>query len=581
MKTAYSVLFLFNIIIVSCNNIDKAKFNFTNFEEQLLDAYWKQYPSKSIGIGYGKYYENLTIPDENSIQADIDFSNNWLDSLKKIDYNSLNQDEKISYNIIQNQLNSDIWYLKVFKSYEWDASQYNISADCDYIINQPYAPLDVRLKDLSQHISNSDLYYKSALKIIKNPTKEHLEMAIQQNKAGVNVLGKDLQDSIKTSTLNDDEKNTLISNIEKTIVAMNSFADSLNLILNNPKTHFRDFKIGKKLFEEKFKFDIVADISPDQIYERALSDKKFYHKKMFEITDTLWAKYYPTQKKPSDTMQLIQGVMDSIQNQHASINSFFDSLTNHVHRLKKFIIEKNLFDFDTVNPPVIVRLMPEYARGFAIASAEFTPPYQKNGATFYNIDDLTQYPKDKALSSLKEYNNFTSQLLSIHEAIPGHCLQGIYNNKKSKDMVRAVFQNGTMIEGWAVYTETMMVENGWGDGSPEMQLALCKLKLRELGNVLVDYQIHCLGKSESDILNLLTKECFQTQAQATEKYHRATISQVQLCSYYTGAIAILELRDKYKNLKGKDFKLKDFHEQFLSYGSSPIKYIEEMMLQEK
>ena len=106
--------------------------------------------------------------------------------------------------------------------------------------------------------------------------------------------------------------------------------------------------------------------------------------------------------------------------------------------------------------------MPEYARGFSVASAEFTPPYQKSGTTYYNIDDLTAYTPEKAESVLKEYNNYASQLLSIHEAVPGHCLQGIYNNKKSSDVVRSVFQNGAMIEGWAVYAESMMLEEGWG-----------------------------------------------------------------------------------------------------------------------
>jgi len=111
--------------------------------------------------------------------------------------------------------------------------------------------------------------------------------------------------------------------------------------------------------------------------------------------------------------------------------------------------------------PIIVRIMPAYERGFSIASAEFAPPYQKKGPTYYNIDDLTLYAPERAESALREYNNYASQLLSIHEAVPGHCVQGIYNNKKSPDIVRSIFGNGAMVEGWAVYTEGMMLENGW------------------------------------------------------------------------------------------------------------------------
>jgi uncharacterized protein (DUF885 family) len=222
--------------------------------------------------------------------------------------------------------------------------------------------------------------------------------------------------------------------------------------------------------------------------------------------------------------------------------------------------------------------MPEYARGFSIASAEFTPPYQKQGTAFFNIDDLTLYEPQKAESTLREYNNYSSQIMAIHEAVPGHCLQGIYNNKKSPDKVRSVFQNGAMIEGWAVYAEEMMVENGWGNHTPEMELILYKMKLRELANVIIDYDIQCLNKSKEDISRILINECFQTEAQVAEKYNRATVSQVQLCSYYAGSYAIKSLREEYKKKMGTNYSLKDFHEKFLSYGSSPVKYIRESML---
>jgi uncharacterized protein (DUF885 family) len=300
---------------------------------------------------------------------------------------------------------------------------------------------------------------------------------------------------------------------------------------------------------------------------------------MIANANSLWTKYYPSQSKPKDSLQMVQMVLDKIQLQHATPAAFFDSLTSQVNQLKAFIVQKDLFDFDTAATPIKVRIMPEYARGFSVANAEFTPPYQKKGTTYYNIDDLTLYPAEKAESVLREYNNYSSQLLSIHEAVPGHCVQGIYNNKKSNDVVRAVFQNGAMIEGWAVYAESMMLENGWGNHSPEMELIHDKLKLRELANVIIDYELQCQNASQESLVNLMVKECFQTGAQAEEKYHRATVSQVQLCSYYSGSTAIQSLREDYKKKMGDKYSLKDFHEKFLSYGSSPVKYIRERMME--
>jgi len=264
---------------------------------------------------------------------------------------------------------------------------------------------------------------------------------------------------------------------------------------------------------------------------------------------------------------------------HSKPADFYNTVNSQVYGLKKFIIEKDLFDFDTTATPIIVRYMPIYARGVTLANAQFIPPYQKKGATYYNVDDVTLYSPEKAESALKEYNDYGLQILSIHEAVPGHCVQSIYNQKKSPDILRSVFGNGAMVEGWAVYCESMMIENGWGNHSPEIELALGKWKLRELGNVIIEYDIQCLNKPKTEIVDFLTKECFQTSAQVEEKYHRATVSQVQLCSYFTGATAIQSLRDEYKKKMGSNYSLKAFHEKFLSFGSSPVKFIRERMLQ--
>jgi uncharacterized protein (DUF885 family) len=560
---------------ITNNGADKS---FSSFENNFLDAYWKNYPTGSIFAGYGKYYEKLVIPDSTAFSNNIAFSRQWLDTLNKLDFNQLSDNSKISFNIIKNQLESDIWYQSVFKPQEWDATQYNLSGECDYIINQPYAPLDERLKILSAHLQHADEYYNAALRMLHQPTKEHIELSIIQNQGGLSVFGTALTDSIKASHLSNAEKDALQQNINKTIAAMNGFVKDLKVIDASKKYKFRDFRIGKKLYAEKFKYDLAIDFSPEQIYEKATADKELYKQKMYAIASGLWSKYYNSQTKPADSLQLVQLTLDKIQLQHASPVNFYNSLKSQVFQLKKFIVENKLFDFDTTATPIIVRIMPEYERGFSIANAEFTPPYQKKGPTYYNIDDLTLYPKAKAESSLREENNYASQLLSIHEAVPGHCVQGIYNNKKSPDIVRAVFGNGAMIEGWAVYAEAMMLENGWGNHSQEMELIHSKLKLRELANVIIDYDIQCINKPKEEIIQLLVKECFQTSAQAEEKYHRATVSQVQLCSYYSGSTAIFSLREEYKKKVVDKFNLKDFHEKFLSFGSSPVKYIREIML---
>ena len=179
---------------------------------------------------------------------------------------------------------------------------------------------------------------------------------------------------------------------------------------------------------------------------------------------------------------------------------------------------------------------------------------------------------------MREYNDYVLQILNIHEAIPGHYTQLIYANR-NPDIVKTVFGNGAMIEGWACYVERMMLEEGYHK-SPEMQLFYDKWNLREVCNFILDYNIQCNNWTEKQVMDLIVREAFQEKAEAHEKWNRATLSQVQLASYFSGQTEIYELREDLKKQQGAQFDLKKFHEQFLSYGSVPVKEIRALMMGE-
>jgi uncharacterized protein (DUF885 family) len=574
------------LAFTACNTANKsestngnADASFNDFQPRFLDAYWQENPSAAIFAGYGKYYDRLVIPDTNAFLHAVNFSKQWLDSLHTYEYNSLSDDNKINYNIIQNQLQSTIWYIDTFKNQHWDPSSYNLGGECYYLLNQNYAPLHERLQTLSKHIQNASDYYAVALKNIDHPTKEYTELAISQNEGSLDVFGIALSDSIKASTLAQTEKDTLQQRISTAIEAIKNYVARLKNLVADKNYSFRDFRIGKDLFAQKFKYDLVTDYTPEQMFAKADSAKHLYHKEMFRIANELWSKYCADQPKPGDSLMLIKAVLDKISLNHASPQHVVDTAKQLVHDLEAFILTKDLFNYDTTHA-LKVRIMPAYMAGVSLANAEFIPPYQKSGTTYYNIMDLSKMPAADAESELREYNTYSLQFLSMHEAMPGHCMQGVYNNRNAGSKIKSVFGNGAMIEGWAVYCEQMMMENGWGNDAPELWLTLYKWRLRECSNVLIDYGIQCLNYSEDDVKKLLKNETFQEDGQIKEKYHRATVSQVQLCSYFTGFSDILALREAYKNKMGDKYSLKDFHEQFLSHGSAPVKYIKEVMLKD-
>ena len=197
----------------------------------------------------------------------------------------------------------------------------------------------------------------------------------------------------------------------------------------------------------------------------------------------------------------------------------------------------------------------------------------------YNVGSLSGWAPADAESYLREYNDYILQILNIHEAIPGHSTQLVYSNQ-SPSIIKAILGNGAMIEGWAVYTEKMMLESGYKN-SDEMWLMYYKWNLRTVCNTILDNSVHTRNMSKEAAIDLLTKEAFQQEAEAQGKWRRATLSQVQLCSYFTGYSEIYDFREQLKKEQGKDFNLKQFHEKFLSYGSAPVKYIKTLMTKEK
>ena len=215
--------------------------------------------------------------------------------------------------------------------------------------------------------------------------------------------------------------------------------------------------------------------------------------------------------------------------------------------------------------------------GVAGASMSSPGPYEKKGTAYYNVGTLDGWSADKSESYLREYNRYALQILNIHEAIPGHYVQFIYSNK-SPDLIKSILENNTMIEGWAVYGELMMLENGYGNNEPEMWLSYYKWNLRSVCNTILDISVHTKNMSKEDAMDLLVHQAFQQQTEAEGKWHRVQVTNIQLCCYFTGFKEITDLREAYKKLKGPAYTLKEFNERFLSYGCSPVKYIREMLL---
>ena len=575
-KTILSLSFL--IVLFSCNKKDNpgsetdlnAKFD--QYKTYFVEELWKVSPEWASSQGFHKYDSILIIPTVENDQMQLKFAKTHLDSLHNYPLESLSDNNKTDAQMMQNLLKGFQFSIDELKSSTWNPSQYNVCGAFAEILNGNYDTLENRLRDFDIKMDNIPAYYEAALSNIKNPTLEHTQLAVAQNLGGLSVFKNDLKTALQKSNWSETQKSATLNKAAIAIKAIENYADVLSKMENNSP---RSFRLGKDLYAKKFDLDIQSGYSAEEIYQKALKEKEVLHGKMFTLADKLWSKYFQNAQKPTNKLDLIRQVIDEISLQHTKPENFQNEIERQIPELVAYVKQKDLLYIDP-SKPLVVRKEPDYMAGVAGASISAPGPYDKNANTYYNVGSLSGWSKEDSESYLREYNDYILQILNIHEAIPGHYTQLVYANQ-SPSIIKSILGNGAMIEGWAVYTERMMLESGYKN-SDEMWLMYYKWNLRTVCNTILDNSVHTREITKEQAMHLLTKEAFQQNAEAEGKWKRATLSQVQLCSYFTGYSEIQSLKEEMEKKQGNKFKLKQFHEKFLSYGSAPVKYIRTLML---
>jgi uncharacterized protein (DUF885 family) len=547
-----------------------------NLSTRLLTALWRIDPEAGIEVGKFDVAANLTIPDAATRAKRLAFTNEWLEKLGKVNASQLSPAQRTDRALLVNKLEQDRWNLTTFREFEWNPAMHNVAQPLDLILTTEYAAKPQRLRTILKRLANVPAFYQAAQASLVNPTHEHLQLAIAQAPGTLAVLA-DVGKAAQESILSPQEKAIFalrVANSGDAVIAWVDFLTDMDKSQQQMQ-RARSFRIGKGLYEQKFALEIQSASSAEQTYQKALAARDELLARMDSLADQLWTKTMGSTAKPQDRFRKIGMVINKLSEHHVAREDFFAEIKRQIPLLQDYVTRNNLLALDP-SKPLVVRETPAYKRGVAGASIDAPGPYRPKDRTWYNVTPMDGMTAQQAESSLREYNDWMLQILNIHEAIPGHYAQLVYANR-SPSLVKSLFGNGAMVEGWAVYGERLMLDSGYGDNAPEMWLMWCKWNLRTVTNTILDYSVHVQGMTEDQAIDLLVRQAFQTPQEATEKWRRVQLSSVQLTSYFSGYSDILELREKRKQELGERFNLKQFNEQFLSYGNAPVKMIGELM----
>ena len=549
---------------------------FQKIARDYIEQYLRANPEDATELGDHRFDGQLTDYSSDARAKDLATQKEFRDKLNAVDGSQLTGANNIDFRILKENIDYQIFQVEELKEPEWNPLVYmqSLANSLYLLVARDFAPAEKRIPNLRQRMEKIPRVIAQAKDNLQHPPRVHTETAIEQTQGAISLVREGLSPLLDSAPL---MKKELAPLQEKTAAALEDYKKWLQNDLL-PRSD-GDFRLGVEKFRKKLQFALASDLSMEEIMKRAQADLQQTQTAIYQTALPLYKKSFPDADSATlaDKHKVTVAVLDKLAEQHPDDATVVPYAQKVLGEATDFVKQHNLVTTSSV--PLDVIAMPEFKRGVAIAYCDSPGPLDKNGKTFFAVAPTPKdWSKERKESFFREYNNFMIRDLTVHEAMPGHYLQLAHANEfRAPTLVRAIFRSGTFIEGWAVYCEQMMAEQGYG--GPEVKMQQLKMRLRAIANAILDQSIHAGNMTEKEAMDLMMEQTFQQEGEAVAKWKRARLTSAQLSTYFVGATEHLDLRSAEEKKLGRDFDLKKYNDQVISYGSPPVKYVRELMLQ--
>ncbi|HGM6730410.1 TPA: DUF885 domain-containing protein [Stenotrophomonas maltophilia] len=554
---------------------------FADLSKRALDTWMQLSPVSATQIGDHRYDSELDDLSAAGQLKTVAAYKALLGELDKIEVAKLGRENQVDAAILRNQLQSEIWNAEVLQSGKWDPQLYNgIAGSAIYgLMAREFAPLPERLKSATARMEKLPAIFAQARENLDpaRVPKIHAETVAKQNKGILSIVDAFITPHIGELPQADQQRlQAAIDGLKKAVDEQQTWLDKT--LVPNAKG---DFRIGAEKYDQKLKFALSSSLSRQEIGERARAELKRVREDMYGIAQTVLkdkpgAPEMPAQPTDEQQQKAIEAALELAYADKPARDKVVDDAKAALEQSTAFVREHDLVTLP--DAPVDIILMPEFQRGVAVAYCDSPGPLDKNLKTFYAVSPIPDDWNEKQVDSfLREYNSRMIHLLSIHEGTPGHYLEG-WHSAKFPSTLRAVLRSGLFAEGWAVYTERMMQEQGYLNNDPLFHLVQLKFYLRTISNAILDQGVHVDNWDREKAMHLMTHDAFQQESEAAGKWVRAQLTSAQLPTYFVGAQEHFDTRKAVQEKLGDKFNLKAYHDQVLSYGAPPVRFARQLML---
>ena len=573
MKVIVATASILSLVLVTAS-ATKQDDQFQKIARDYIEQYLRANPEDATELGDHRFDGQLTDYSSDARAKDLATQKEFRAKLNAADGSQLTAANNIDFRILKENIDYQIFQAEQLRDADWNPLVYmqSLANSLYLLVARDFAPAEKRIPNLRQRMEKIPRVIGQAKANLEHPPRVHTETAIEQTQGAINLVREGLAPLLDSAP---QMKKELAPLQEKTAAALEDYKKWLQNDLL-PRSD-GDFRLGVEKFRKKLRFALASDLSMEEIMKRAQADLQQTQTAIFETALPQYKKSFPDADSATlaDKHQVTLAVLDKLAEQHPDDATVIPYAQKVLGEATDFVKQHNLVTVPSV--PLDVIAMPEFKRGVAIAYCDSPGPLDKNGKTFFAVAPTPKdWSKERKESFFREYNNFMIRDLTVHEAMPGHYLQLAHANQfRAPTLVRAIFRSGSFIEGWAVYCEQMMAEQGFG--GPEVKMQQLKMRLRAIANAILDQSIHAGNMAEKEAMDLMMNQTFQQEGEAVAKWKRARLTSAQLSTYFVGATEHLDLRAAEQKKLGKDFNLKKYNDEVISYGSPPVKYVRELM----
>lgn len=546
----------------------------------LAKRYLQEFPAHSpiaaTGLGDHRFDGELDLLTPEARERQVRFYEGLLEALGRIPRSGLSRANQVDATLLEHEARFSVWGIRVLQEWAWNPLRYTeLAGGAVYgLMAREFAPLQERLESVTSRLEQFPRFLRevrSTLVPARVP-RTHAETALKQNRGVLSTLDHLVKPRLGGLAPE------LRARLERAMQTARAAIEEQQAWLEKellPRAA-GDFRLGSGLYDQKLAFLLQSKLTRPDILQRARSELARVREEMYQLAKGVLGKGHPEKPTAAVQQSVIQAALELAYRETPEADRVIQRAQEALEAITRFVKERDLISIP--DDPLEIIVMPEFQQGVSLAYCDSPGPLDVGQKTFYAVSPIpADWSEVQIRSFLREYNTRSLHNLTIHEAIPGHYLQLAYSNRRSSTL-RAVLSSGTFVEGWAVYTEQMMSDEGYYGGDPLMKLIARKWYLRGIANAILDQSVHAGAMTRDEAMKLMTEDTFQEEREAAAKWIRAQLTGAQLSTYFVGYLEHVDLRREVEASWGGAFTLKKYHDTVISHGSPPVKHVRALML---